>query len=111
MDIKKQDIEHFFLHLKKESGLSESSLVNVWRGIRVIFIWAEKELGCSRPDLDMPYPKAPVKNVIPFSDSDIRRLISAVFSQKILNRIIRIPLHKYIPPFNHLEIHNQNCIM
>jgi len=76
-DIKKQDIERFFLFLRQESNLSEASLINVWRGIRVLFIWAEKEIGCSRPDIDMPYPKAPNKQVIPFTNDEVKRLLSA----------------------------------
>ncbi|MDP2965627.1 MAG: tyrosine-type recombinase/integrase [Pelolinea sp.] len=75
--ITNKDIQFFFFHLRQETNLSENSLINVWRAIRVLFSWAEKELGTSRPDEDMPYPKAPIKLVIPFTDNEIRRLISA----------------------------------
>ena len=76
-DIKKQDIERFFIYLRKESGLSESSLINVWRGIRVFFDWAESQLGTKRPDKSIPYPKTPIKQVQPFTSDEIRRIISA----------------------------------
>ena len=75
--ISKNDIQGFFYHLRKESHLSENSLINVWRAIRVLFSWSEKELGTGRPDEDMPYPSAPLKQVVPFTDNEIRRLISA----------------------------------
>lgn len=74
-NINDKDIQTFFVHLRQETHLSENSLINVWRAIRVLFSWAEKELGTSRPDKDMPYPKAPIKLVIPYTDNEIRRLI------------------------------------
>jgi len=75
--IKKQDLLEFFLHLRKEGNLAESSLANIWRSIRVLFKWAEKELNTDRPDIGIPYPKAPIRNIQPFSSDDIRRLLSA----------------------------------
>ena len=76
-NISNKDIQAFFVYLRQETQLSENSLINVWRAIRVLFSWSEKELGTTRPDKDMPYPKAPIKLVIPFTDNEIRRLISA----------------------------------
>jgi len=75
--INKEDIQKFIVHLREETNLSESSLVNVRRAISVLFDWAEKELNISRPDNGISYPKAPIKNVEPFSSDEIRRLISA----------------------------------
>jgi len=76
-EISQKDIQTFFVNLRQESQLSENSLINVWRAIRVLFSWSEKELETIRPDKGMSYPKAPIKLVIPFIDNDIRRLISA----------------------------------
>ena len=76
-NISEKDIQNFFVHLRQETHLSENSLINVWRAIRVLFSWSEKELETTRPDIGMPYPKAPIKLVVPFTDNEIRRLISA----------------------------------
>ncbi len=75
--ITKEDIQRFFVYLRKETSLSASSLVSVRRAISVLFRWAKKELQLSRPDKDIVYPKALIKNVEPFSSDEIRRLLSA----------------------------------
>lgn len=75
--ISKEDIQRFFVHLREDILLSESSLVNIRRAISVLFGWVEKEFGCKRPDLGISYPKAPINEVNPFSSDEIRRLISA----------------------------------
>ncbi len=75
--IKKEDIQNFFVHLREHTSLAESSLVNIRRAISVLFNWAEKELNLKKPDDGIAYPKAPIKEVEPFSSDEIRRLISA----------------------------------
>ena len=92
-----KDIQTFFFYLREETNLSESSLVNVWRAIRVFFSWSEIELGTSRPDKNMPYPKAPIKNVIPFSDNEIRRLLAACNNTKRATSLNRKQFHMKRP--------------
>ena len=75
--IKKEDIQKFFVHLREDTSLAESSLVNIRRAISVLFNWAEKELNLEKLDAGISYPKAPIKEVVPFSSDEIRRLISA----------------------------------
>jgi integrase/recombinase XerD len=75
--IHKEDIQKFLVHLRKDTSLAESSLINIRRGISVLFNWVEKEFDLKRPDLGISYPKAPEKEVKPFSSDEIRRLLSA----------------------------------
>ena len=83
--IQKVDIQKFFVHLREDTSLAESSLINIRRAISVLFNWAEKELLINRPDEGIGYPKAPIKEVEPFSSDEIRRLISACNYSKTSN--------------------------
>jgi len=80
--VTKKDIQEFFRYLRQEINLAKNSLVNIWRGIRVLFTWSEKELNTDRPDKDMPYSKAPIKNVVPFTTNDIKKLLAACNNTK-----------------------------
>jgi len=83
--IQKVDIQKFFVHLREDTSLAESSLINIRRAISVLFNWAEKELLINRPDEGIGYPKAPINEVEPFSSDEIRRLLSACNYSKTSN--------------------------
>ena len=76
-EITKNDLQRFFIHLRQEEKLSESSIRNVWRAIRVLFTWIENELDIKCPDYKIAYPKATSKHIEPFKNGDIKRLLSA----------------------------------
>lgn len=71
------DLDRFFNHLRNETALSESSIAAVWRAVRVLYKWAEKDLKCKRPDADIPRPKPPDKQILPFTQDECRALIKA----------------------------------
>jgi len=74
--ITRQDMEAFFTHLRK-SELSEASIANVWRGIRVLYKWAEKEFNCPRPEKDLPRPFAPANHIQPFTEQECKAILGA----------------------------------
>ena len=74
--ITRADIERFFNELHR-SSLSEASIANVWRGIRVLYKWAEQELDAPRPEKNLPRPQPPDKQIIPYSESECRAMINA----------------------------------
>jgi integrase/recombinase XerD len=75
--ITNNDLQRFFIHLRQEDNLAESSIRNVWRAIRVLFTWVEKELDIKCPDYKIKYPKASSKHIEPFKSEDIKRLLLA----------------------------------
>ncbi len=76
-EITKNDLQQFFIYLRQEENLAESSIRNVWRAIRVLFTWIENELDIKCPDYKITYPKASSKHIEPFKSEDIKRLLSA----------------------------------
>lgn len=75
--ITKRDLQDFFIYLRKEENLAESSIRNIWRAIRVLFTWIENELEIKCPDYKIIYPKASSKHIEPFKSEDIKRLLIA----------------------------------
>lgn len=61
----------------RTKGLKPASIQNVWISMRSFFNWAEKELSLKRVDKDIPLPHAPEPIIKPFSENEIKRLLSA----------------------------------
>jgi len=57
--------------------LSSSSHHRYWKSVRSFFKWAEKDLDCGRPDKVIKMPSWQNEEVIPLSEEDIRKLLSA----------------------------------
>lgn len=57
--------------------LSTASLHRYWKSCRSFFAWAERENYTDRPDLVIPMPKYNHKEVIPYTEEEIRKLIKA----------------------------------
>lgn len=85
--ITKNDLQRFFIYLRQVENLSESSIRNVWRAIRVLFTWIENELDIKCPDYNITYTKATSKHIEPFKSADIKRLLSACnYSKRATSR-------------------------
>ena len=65
-EMKKEHLLSTFSY-SREKGLKPASIQNIWIAMRSFFKWAEKELGISRIDIDIPLPKAPPLNNNAFS--------------------------------------------
>ncbi|HSW63409.1 MAG TPA: tyrosine-type recombinase/integrase [Dissulfurispiraceae bacterium] len=64
--------------VRSDNGLlSTASLHRYWKALRSFFRWAHEELGTARPDLVLQMPKYNHKEVIPFSEDDVQKLIKA----------------------------------
>ncbi len=75
-DIKREHLLAAFSSAR-DAGLKPASMQNVWIAMRSFFMWAEKELAIIRVDKNIPLPKAPEPTIKPFSETEIKRLLSA----------------------------------
>jgi integrase/recombinase XerD len=72
------DLQGFFTWLRTpEKHYSESTIQIYWRCMRAFYKWAQPVLHTERPDLIIQRPRAPEKAVIPFSEEEIKKLLSA----------------------------------
>lgn len=90
--IKETDLKRFFGHLRttyepgySDNGqLSTASLHRYWKAVRSFFKWAENDLKVPRPDLNFKTPKYNNKEIIPYSENDVQKLIKACqYSQPV----------------------------
>ena len=75
-DIRKEHLLSAFSSVR-DKGLKPASIQNVWIAMRSFFTWAEKELSLKRVDKGIPLPKASLPIISPFSENEIKRLLSA----------------------------------
>jgi len=76
-DICLNDIRKFFTHLQSETSLSPASIQAIWTSIRSFYNWAEVELDIEeRPD-KIKMPQSESKPVIPFTQDEIKKLLTA----------------------------------
>jgi integrase len=98
------DLKKFFGHLQTVNPehsdndiLSTASLHRYWKSVRSFWKWAEVELKTPRPDLNFRMPKNNNKEIIPYSEDEVQRLLKACqtspFIQKKNMRGYRIHLH------------------
>ncbi len=80
-EIKKEHLLSAFSSVRYK-GLKPTSIQNVWIAMRSFFAWAEKELSLKRVDKGIPLPKAPEPIIKPFSENEIKRLLSACNNTK-----------------------------
>jgi site-specific recombinase XerD len=92
--IKRNDLDNYFVFLREEyvpkrkngdtSPVTGSTLQNHWKGLRTFFNWAEEYLELkNRPDLDIKLPYNNPKEIMPFTEEEVQRLVKcAQFSQK-----------------------------
>ncbi len=66
----------------RDKGLKPASIQNIWIAMRSFFNWSEKELSLKRIDKGIPLPKAPEPIIKPFSENEIKRLLSACNNTK-----------------------------
>jgi integrase/recombinase XerD len=59
------------------SPLSTASHHRYWKSIRSFFKWAEADLGVGRPDLALKMPQWESKEIIPFTEEEIKALLKA----------------------------------
>lgn len=55
--------------------LSTASHHRYWKAMRSFFKWAEKELGTKRPDLPIKMPEWESREIIPFTEEEIKALL------------------------------------
>jgi integrase/recombinase XerD len=78
IEVEKIGVEHiraFYISLRKK-GLSESSIATYHRTIKSYYSWAEETLEVARVDKKIPKPKAANREVYPFSEDEIRRIVN-----------------------------------
>ena len=82
-EITETDLRSFFGYIrntyisKTGKELSTASHHRYWKSIRALFKWAETELSIGRPDLVIRMPRHNNKEIVPFSEDDIKKLIAA----------------------------------
>ena len=83
-DIQNIEKEHLLSTFSdvRDKGLKPASIQNVWIAMRSFFTWAEKELSFKRVDKGIPLPKAPEPIIKPFTENEIKRLLSACNNTK-----------------------------
>jgi len=55
--------------------LSTASMHRYWKAMRSFFKWAEKDLGTERPDLAIKMPAWESKEIIPFTEDEVKALL------------------------------------
>jgi integrase/recombinase XerD len=60
-----------------KSPLAPATIDNHWKTIRGFYNWLTPLLSINRPDLALPRPKYQSPQIIPFSQDEVKRLISA----------------------------------
>jgi integrase/recombinase XerD len=60
---------------KNAGALSTASHHRYWKAIRSFFKWAARELGIQRPDLTLKMPAWESREVIPFTEDEIKTLL------------------------------------
>ena len=66
----------FFYDLRTQSDLSSASIKKMWISIRSFYNWVVSEFDIIRPD-DIPCPHSESKQVIPFTEEEIKALLRA----------------------------------
>lgn len=69
----------------KRDPLSTASLHRYWKAMRSFFKWAEEELHTGRPDLAIKMPQWESKEIVPFTEDEIRLLIKACDAANVPN--------------------------
>lgn len=71
---------------ERKSGSLEPSATasyhRYWKAMRSFFKWAAEELKLSRPDLEIKMPQFTNREIVPFSDAEVSRLIKACETRK-----------------------------
>lgn len=101
------DLKRYMLYLRTEykprrkSGsqapLASASLHRHWKAIRSFFKWAHAELNIPRPDLELKMPLYTNREIIPFTEDEIRAMIAACAYGKPVDDGKRKP-YKYRRP-------------
>jgi len=60
---------------RNKDPLSTASHHRYWKAMRSFFKWAEKDLGTGRPDLAIKMPDWESKEIIPFTEDEIKALL------------------------------------
>lgn len=84
-EITETDLKRFFGHLRttyepehSDNGqLSTASLHRYWKAVRSFFKWAEHNLKSDRPDASFKMPRYTNKEIIPYSEDDVQKLLAA----------------------------------
>lgn len=59
------------------SPLSDGSLFNAWKAIRAFYLWLHDEYQIPRPDLEWKRPQFEYPEIVPFTEEEVRHLLSA----------------------------------
>jgi integrase/recombinase XerD len=92
-DINKNDLQNFMAYLQNEyvyqrpgydpKPLAPASIENIWISIRSFYNWARPELGlASRPDKRLKRPGFKPRQIVPFSEDEIKALLKATKTKK-----------------------------
>lgn len=100
-DITYDDLKQFMLYLRTDykperkskslAPLATASFHRYWKAIRSFFKWANRELKIPRPDLELKMPLYTNKEIVPFTEDEIKRMIKACNYSKTINDGIRKP--------------------
>lgn len=93
-DITFEDLKRFMLFLhtdyqpERASGctdpLATASFHRYWKAIRCFFKWAAEELQIPRPDLELKMPAFTNREIVPFTEDEIRALLKACEHTKLV---------------------------
>jgi integrase/recombinase XerD len=75
-DLTKDQLRLFFISLQ-ERELSPSTRENFWKAIKTFSRWLNTELHIPRVDDNLPRPKYKSAEIVPFTEYEIRKLLSA----------------------------------
>ena len=84
-DVTEKRLKEFFGYLRNQyvprrsdnGRLSSGSMHRYWKAVRSFFKWADIDQHTGRPDLFLKMPKHNSKEIIPFNEDEVQRLLRA----------------------------------
>jgi integrase/recombinase XerD len=95
--ISQDHIRSYFHFLQTSSQLSQESLKMVLRTIQAFYTWAEVEINIKRPDRVTKLASSTSKEILPFSQDEIKSLIKACENISLSKSMIRKAFRMYRP--------------
>lgn len=101
--ITETDLQRFIVYLRTKyrtdegTELSTASMHRYWKSIRSFWKWAEVHLHSGRPDRNLPMPRHQNREIIPYTEDEIKRLLQACDSSAIIHKDGKKPYRFTIP--------------
>lgn len=90
--------EHRGPRMDNPDRLSSASLHRYFKALRSFFRWVEENYGITPPDLNMKTPRYTNKEILPFTRSEVQKLLGVCdYTAPIIRRNISKPYHFRLP--------------